>query len=139
MILRGRMQSIVAVEKLEIFHNGEVIATIPLAEGGKSAEFRLEKTFERSGWFTLRAYGSRPVHPIDDRYLFAETGPIYVNAGKEPIRSREDAEYFGRWIDTVAKLAEEHSGWRSEKEKKHVLGQFQAARKIFVQRALEAR
>ena len=138
-ILRGRMQSIVAVEKLEILHNGEVIATIPLAEGGKSAEFRLEKTIERSGWFTLRAYGSRPVHPIDDRYPFAETGPIYAYAGKEPIRSRADAEYFVRWIDAVAKLAEEHPGWRSEKEKQHVLSQFEAARKIFVQRALEAR
>ncbi len=136
-VLRGRMLSIAPVEKLEIFYNGEVIADIPLAGDGKSAEFRLEKAVERSGWFTLRASGTAPVHPIDDRYPFAETNPVYVYRGEQPIRSREDAEYFIRWIDSITQQAKEHPGWRSEKEKQHVLGQFQAARKIFVQRAQE--
>jgi hypothetical protein len=58
----------------------------------------------RSGWFTLRASGSQPIHPIDDRYPFAETGPIYVYVGEQPIRSRADAEYFVGWIDAVTKL-----------------------------------
>lgn len=134
-ILRGRMESIAPVEELEIFHNGEVVATIPLDEGRKSAEFRVEMRVDQSGWFTLRASGKHPVHPIDDRYPFAETGPIYVYTGDQPIRSRADAEYFIRWIDAITQLAEEHPGWRSEKEKRHVLGQFQAARRVFEARA----
>jgi hypothetical protein len=63
---------------------------------------------------------------------------VYVLCGSQPIRSREDAEYFIRWIDEITQMAAQHAGWRSEKEKKHVLGQFGEAREIFVQRAREA-
>jgi hypothetical protein len=137
-VLHGRLQSIVPVEKLEVFYNGEVIDSIPLNQDGRQAEFKLEKTIEHSGWLTLRASGSAPLHPVDDRYVFAETGPIYVYVGQRAIRSREDAEYFVRWIDAVTAVAEEHPGWRSEKEKEHVLNQFEAARRVFLQRAQEA-
>ena len=133
--VRGSMQSTVPVEKVEIVNNGEVIADIPLTGKGEHAHFSQEIEVRQSGWYTLRAYGTRPVHPVDDRYPFAETGPIYVYCGDRPIRSAEDARYFLTWIDAISKMAAEHPGWRSEKEKSHVLGQFREARKIFEQRA----
>ena len=61
---------------------------------------------------------------------------MYV--GDRPIRSAEDARYFMGWIDNVARQAREHPGWRSERERDHVLGQFEKARKVFEERALEA-
>jgi TolB protein len=137
-VLRGRMQSLAPVEKLEIFFNGEVIADIPLASDGKSATFEIRQTVTRSGWFTLRASGSHPVHPIDDRYPFAETGPIYVSVGGQPIRSRADADYFVHWIDNVSRQAEQDPHYRSEAEKQHVLEQFRQAREVFLQRSREA-
>ena len=76
--------------------------------------------------------------PVDDTHLHGETGPVFVYCGDQPIRSREDAEYFIRWIDDIARQAREHPGWRSDKEREHVLGQFQQAREVFEQRALEA-
>ena len=136
-VLRVRMWSIVPVEKLEIIQNGKVVASVPLADGGRRADFVLTHHVARSAWLTLRAYGKQPVHPVDDPYPFAETNPIYVLVGKRPIRSREDAEYFVRWVDAVAKLVAEHPGWRSEKEKQHVLSQFREAREVFAQRAKE--
>jgi hypothetical protein len=42
-----------------------------------------------------------------------------------------------RWIDAITRQAEEHPGWRSEKEKAHVLGQFAEARKILAERAAQ--
>jgi hypothetical protein len=36
-------------------------------------------------------------------------------------------------------MAEKHPGWRSDKEKAHVLGQFKEARDIFVARGAEAK
>jgi hypothetical protein len=36
-------------------------------------------------------------------------------------------------------MARAHPGWRSEKEKAHVLGQFKEARDVFVARAAEAK
>ena len=132
--LAGRLQSVVAVEKLEILHNGQVIASADPASG------RIEKSLPltRSGWFTLRALGTKTERPTDDLFPYAETGAIYVMVGDSPIRSRPDAEYFLRWIDDITRQANEHPGWRSERERKHVLAQFAEARKVFEKRAAEA-
>jgi Tol biopolymer transport system component len=132
----GKVESIVPLERLELFFNGEVRESIPV--GGRRAEFRKRIPIGgRSGWFTLRASNPKPQHPIDDSYIVGETSPVYVNAGK-PIRSRADAEYFLKWIDDITRQAREHAGWRSERERSHVLGQFEQARRIMEQRAKEA-
>ncbi len=133
----GRLQSIVPVETLEVISNGRVIETIPLDSGGTAAQFRKRVPVPRSGWLTLRAAGKSARHPIDDAYPVAETSPVFVYCGEQPIRSRPDAEYFLRWIDDITKQANEHAGWRSERERAHVLGQFAEARRIFEQRATE--
>ena len=55
-----------------------------------------------------------------------------------PIRDRASAEYFVKWVDILTGMAKRHPGWRSDKEKAHVLGQFKEARDIYVKRAAEA-
>ena len=135
--VRAAMQSIAPVEKVEILNNGKVVSTLPLTDGGKRAETSREIHVMQSGWYTLRAYSRKPTHPVDDRYPFAETSPIYVYVGDRPIRSAEDARYFITWIDAISRMAAEHPGWRSEKEKAHVLGQFREARRVFEQREAE--
>jgi hypothetical protein len=126
------------VEKLELFWNGKPVETIPVGGGARTLRIGKSLAVKQSGWLTLRARGG-PSHPVDDEYVVAETSPVYVYTGKQPIRSRADAEYFIRWIDSITKQAEEHPGWRSEKERKHVLAQFAEARNVFEQRAREAR
>jgi hypothetical protein len=135
----ARLDTAFAVEKLELISNGQVVESIPLRDGGRSGELRKRINVSRSGWYTLRATTEKPVLPIDDTNLFAETGPIHVYCGDQAIRSRQDAEYFIRWIDDITQQAREHPGWRSEREREHVLGQFAEARKVFEQRAKEAR
>ena len=68
----------------------------------------------------------------------AVTNPIYVIAGGQPIRDQGAAAYFVKWIDMLTGMAEAHPGWRSDKEKAHVLSQFKEARDIFVARGAEA-
>ena len=87
----------------------------------------------------IAASNSKPQHPVDDSYIVGETSPVYVYKGTQAIRSKEDAAYFIRWIDDITKQAQAHSGWRSERERSHVIGQFQQARKVFEQRGNEAR
>jgi len=58
--------------------------------------------------------------------------------GSQPIRSQASADYFVRWIDKLTAMAEKDPGWRSDKEKAHVLGQFREARDIYVARGREA-
>ena len=90
---------------------------------------------KRSGWLTLRAISDTEHFPIDGPYVVSETSPVYVYCGDQPIRSREDAAYFLTWIDDIARQAQAHPGWRSERERKHVLDQFAEARKVFEQRS----
>lgn len=134
----GQIDTIVPVEKIEIFFNGKVVETVPVARDARTLRFEKRIPVKGSGWFTMRASAAGS-HPVDDEYIVGETSPVYVLCGDQPIRSREDAEYFARWVDGITKLAEAHPGWRSDREKKHVLGQFAEARKIFEQRAREAR
>ena len=132
------LESAFPVEKLELIFKGKVIDSFPVSTNGRKAKVRKRVEVAESGWFTLRATTDKPVHPVDDTHLHAETSAVYVYCGERPIRSKEDAEYFVRWIDEITRQAEEHPGWRSERERKHVLGQFAEARKVYERRAREA-
>lgn len=135
--VKGALQSIVPVETIEIVFKGKVIATI-LPGDGKSVQFTREIPVAESGWITLQVSGSRPVHPIDDYYPQATTNPVWVLVGDKSVRSAESARYFIRWIDKLTEMANQHPGWRSEAERKHVLGQFMEARKVYERLAAEA-
>ena len=130
------VESIVPLETLELFFNGKPIETVAL--NGKRGQISKRIAVSASGWFTLRASNTKPQHPIDDSYIVGETSPIYVSKGNQQVRSKEDAEYFVRWIDDITRQAKEHPGWRSDRERQHVLGQFSEARRIMEQRAREA-
>ena len=58
--------------------------------------------------------------------------------GNQPVRDRASAEYALRWIDRLQKLADAWPGWRSPKERDHVYGQFDEARKVYRRLASEA-
>ncbi|HUQ94057.1 MAG TPA: CehA/McbA family metallohydrolase [Bryobacteraceae bacterium] len=134
----SQLDSIVPIEKLEIFWNGKPIETVSLRSDARTLRMKKILTVKESGWLTLRAGGARS-HPVDDGYVVAETSPIYVYTGDRPIRSKGDAEYFIRWIDAITQQAQQHPGWRSDQERKHVLAQFAESRAVFEQRAREAR
>ncbi len=134
----ARMDSAFPADKLELIHKGDVVEQIPLDDDGLSGRLRKRIQVEESGWYTLRASTAGPVLPVDDSRLYAETGPIYVYCGDQQIRTRDDAEYFVRWIDDIARQASAHPGWRSEREREHVLALFEEARAVFIQRAEEA-
>ncbi len=134
----GQLSSIVPVDRMEIYFNGAVLETVPFKDGATTGSLSKRIPVKRSGWFTLRAISNRNHFPVDDPFIVAETSPVFVYCGDQPIRSQEDAQYFIRWIDDITRQAEAHAGWRSERERKHVLGQFAEARRIMEQRAREA-
>ena len=127
--IKARAEAIVPLDRMEIYFNGKVVET------AKPGAWSKQLDVKQSGWLTLRAISDKEQFPIDGPYVVAETSPIYVYAGDQPIRSREDAQYFITWIDDITGQAQANQAWRSEKERKHVLDQFGEARKIFEQRA----
>ena len=92
----------------------------------------------RSAWFSLTAEGPAGSHPLDALYPQAATSAVRVYVGAQKIRSRQSAQYFVRWIEKLQAMAEAWPGWRSEKEKSHVLGQFSEASDVYRRLGAEA-
>lgn len=136
--LRGVMNSIVPLDRLELVHNGQVIEVMDLEGEGMHSAFEREIPVTESGWFTLQAVADGRVHPIESRRPMATTNPVYVYVADRPIRNRQSADYFVRWIDRLTEMAAEHPGWRSDREREHVLQQFLEARAVYVRRGREA-
>jgi hypothetical protein len=128
------LRSIVAVDKLEVVANGEVVASVPLSAGRTSATQTLKIKVERSGWYTLRASAESSRAPVLDIYPFATTSPIYVTVGDRPVRNPADARYFTAWIDRLLTAAGAHTGWNSAEERDEVRARLQKARQAFVER-----
>ena len=135
----GRVWGIVAMEVAELVVNGEVVRTYTFDGDRKSLEIDDRIALAGSAWIHLRVTG-RGVDrwPLDTLYPQAATNPVWVTVAGRPIRSAEAAEYALRWIDRLQEMAEEWPGWRSEREKEHVYGQFEEAREVYRRRGAEA-
>jgi TolB protein len=133
------VRSIVPLQTVTLYFNGRPVQQIPLSGDRKSAEFQQPITVGRSGWYHVRAEGAAGDRfPLDTGYPQGFTNPVWVLVGNQPIRDRASAEYSLRWIDKLQTLAEAWPGWRSAKEKAHVYGQFDEARRIYRRFAEEA-
>ena len=137
--IEGSLHCIAPVDNLQVVYNGSVVEEVPLAGDHRSASFRKELDVRHSGWLTLQAQSTTQRRPVEDSRPMATTNPIYLQVGSEPTRSAASADYFIRWIDKLIPMAEAHPGWRSDKEKEHVLGQFREARGVFELRRNEAK
>jgi TolB protein len=135
---KGTLNSIAGLERFELVSNGQVVHTIPLTGDQRSASFELPLDIKASGWYSLRAIGRALTFPIENSRPMAVTNPIFVTVGTQPIRSKASADYFVKWIDKLTAMASADRGWRSDKEKAHVLGQFTEARNIYLARGKEA-
>ena len=134
-----RLRSPVPVDHLQIIGNGRVIANIPLSGNRTAADTTVVVPATGSGWYVLRAWSDRPRLPVLDLYPYASTSPIYVQVGTEPVRSREDAEYFLGWLDRVDEALRTETAWNTPAEREEVMRMLAAARAEFVRRrALQA-
>ena len=136
--LTADVHSLATLERVEVVRNGEVVHTSTLAEAGRRAQVDVPIEVNSSGWYSVRAIGPARSFPVENTRPQAVTNPVYVIVNNQPIRDRASAEYFVKWIDRLTQMATEHPGWRSEREKAHVIGQFAEARAIYVKRAAEA-
>ena len=90
-----------------------------------------EVAIEKSGWCLVRASSDKSEYPILDNHVYGTTSPIYVTVdGKKPA-SREDAEYFVRWMDRTMAMASKYAYWNSDAEKEIALKRLGEAKKIY--------
>ncbi|HEX9755429.1 MAG TPA: CehA/McbA family metallohydrolase [Gemmatimonadales bacterium] len=115
------LRSNVPVDHLELVRNGRVAVSVPLRGERTAADTLLTLPVDSSGWYIVRAWSERPRLPVLDLYPFASTSPFYVMVGDQPIRSREEADYFLTWISRVRDEVERHTGWNTPAEREGVL------------------
>jgi Tol biopolymer transport system component len=133
---RVRLRSNVPVDHLEIIGNGKAVATIPLRGDRSSASDSVAIPVDRSGWYVVRAYADRAELPVLDLYPFASTSPIYVTVGNQPVRSREDAAFFVRWIERIEAETQASTAWNTPAELAGVLRALADARAVFGNRGM---
>jgi hypothetical protein len=130
--ISGRLRSVVEMSSLLLICNGEEVERFNLGRDRTRADVSYELGVERSGWCHLRTEGETSDRfPMDVNYTQAFTNPIWLQVGDQAITNPESASYALQWIDKLQGLAEAWPGWRSEEEKAHVYGQFDAAREVY--------
>jgi WD40 repeat protein len=130
--VEGDVWSITPLSKVLLYSNGKV-----LKELTTSGHFAIQIHVSRSAWYSLYAEGPSSRY-LDAVYAQAATNTIRVYVGSRPIRNRESAEYFIRWIDKLHEMAAEWPWWRSDAEKRHVFAQFDQARRVYEKLSQEA-
>jgi hypothetical protein len=135
----AKVWSTLPLTRAVIYNNGKVWKEVPLSADRRLADFREQAKVTESGWYSLSVEGERTAGSPDPSFPQAVGNPVRVYVGDGKIRSRESAEYFIRWIDKLRKMAEAQPGWRSQTEKDRVFAVMDEARKVYQQRASEAR
>lgn len=134
-----RIRSITPVAQVTVIWNGEIVENVSLPEDRTRIDHRTTFEVKKSGWLHVRAEGLREEsYPLDTGYAQGFTNPVWVTVGGQPVRNLEAARYSIAWIDKLTEMAEAEPGWRSQREKDHVFGQFEEARAIYERFAEEA-
>jgi len=118
------------IPALEIVKDGEVAKRIAIHSLPCNEEATL--TFDRSGWFLVRA-----VTNVPNTFRFASTAPYYVEIGPSKRRvSRKSVQFFLDWLDErIASLSKELT---DPDQLREVLGHQRDARKFWERKLSEA-
>jgi TolB protein len=119
-----------AMDKVEVVYNGQVVLTGTLSDDKKSATIDQTVLLNRSGWLSFRATGpGHADHPVGS--LDAHTSPIYVTVAAQSTTSKEDAEYFLKWIDRLSLAIRNRERIPDAASRQLIESQFDAARTVY--------
>ncbi len=133
-----RVESVLPVTSLEIIHNGEVAAHIPLSGGPGHHlwEGSLELHIEASGWMAGRVTGTTNRRVSVTSALFAHTGAVEVRVdGLLPVSSTA-AGYLYDKADSLEMFVEMRGNWQSEAQRQDALGRIQTTRNLLARHFL---
>jgi hypothetical protein len=126
---RLALRSPVPVQRVELFVNGKVAATLRPDRNG-SGDWEGSLRVPASGWITAQVIG-KPTPLLLDMYPFATTNPVWLEVAGAPPRSPADAAYFSAWIARVIADAAARTDWNTDDEKRQTLDYLRAAQARF--------
>ena len=77
---RIALRSPVAVDHLELVHNGQVVKAFALAGDRRTLDAEGELPVEAGGWLLLRAWNDGSDPQVLDLYPYATTSPVYSSS-----------------------------------------------------------
>ena len=131
---RAALRSPVAIDHLEIVHNGRLVAAHRFGKVRTQADIEGDLTVRESGWLVLRAWNEGADPLIFDLYPYATTSPIYLDVGGKAPQSPADAAYFVQWMDRVISAADARTDYNDAREKQDTLVYLQKARAVYAQK-----
>ena len=130
--LTARVHSRIPVEKIEIVHNGKVVALQENPEKEQRLEVRTEMSISGSSWVAARAHSLQQIpYQMDGIPIMAHTSPIYFRVGGQPRQSAEDAAFFIEWVDEALKWLEERANIPVPAQRREMQEIFERARLVF--------
>jgi len=148
------------IDRLEIIANGELVAEIAIPEGSFHAEIDIPYRTDESVWLAARAYqltqkdtrkglsmsqrrnsGGGPTYlnryygTLRPEVTFSHTSPVYIKIDGQSVRSRDDANYFVRYLQNVINWLDKSGSFPTEKAKQEVLEAFEQGKQEFALRA----
>jgi hypothetical protein len=117
------------IDYLEVIQDGRTAHEVRLDQYAKAGGKLPPLTFNRSGWFLVRAVTSNP-----KTYRFASTGPYYVEIGYERRVSKKAAQFFVDWVHERARRIKLDDATQKEE----VLQYHRAARDFWQKKLEEA-
>jgi len=119
-----QVDSRIPLDKIELIINGK-----PLPATTQTI------TLDRSSWIAARATGPAHRLVLNDTAAFAHTSPVYVYLNKQPIQSRDDAQFYVQWIDGLIQRTQQRGRFSTPERKREVVDLFTRAREIYARKA----
>jgi TolB protein len=132
---RVALRSPVAVEHLELVHNGQVVKRFDMTGDRHRLDAEGDVAIAQGGWLLLRAWNDGADPKILDLYPYATTNPVWLDSPNGIPDARGDAAYFAAWLDRVIEAANARDDYNDTEEKRATIGYLQDARAIYQRRA----
>ncbi len=157
--IHAAAESQLPYDRLEIVSNGNVIADASPSGARHKAEIRLEHPVRGSCWIAARAwegmarYRGLDFHKVHNEQgtllsslygtrrpeaVFAHTSPVYVIRDGQPIRSRDDAAYYIRYLDNAIQWLRKDARFAKPSDQQASIEAFQRGRAVYSRLAREA-
>jgi TolB protein len=128
---RIALRSPVAVDHLELVHNGRVLKAFDLDGDRRRFDAQGEVDIAQGGWLLLRAWNDGADPRVLDLYPYATTNPVWLALPGSTPSGRADADYFVAWLDRVIAAADARDDYNDAEEKRATLDYLREARAIY--------
>jgi hypothetical protein len=159
--IQASAQSQLPYDRLEVVVNGAVIADASPTGPRHNATIKLEYPVKDSCWIAARVLedsatyrakqvNMREIHQdrgtLHGNYygtrrpetVFAHTSPVYVLRDGRSIRSKDDAEYYVRYLEAAIQFLDKQGNFARPSDKTATLEAFRTGQRLYRQRAEEA-